>query len=40
MSALVFGFVALKVKQWDGLLFGESLDLGDELSGDLPQERR
>src|ERR1700739_1961896 len=39
MGALVFGFVALKVKQWDGLLFGESLCFGDELSGVLRQER-
>jgi hypothetical protein len=40
MSAPVFGFVALKVKQWDALLFGESLDFGDEFSRDVAQKRR
>jgi hypothetical protein len=40
MSAPVFGFVALKVKQRDILLFGESLDFGDEPSSNLAQQRR
>jgi hypothetical protein len=40
MGASVFGFRTLKVKQWDALLFGESLDFGDEFSRDVAQKRR
>jgi hypothetical protein len=35
MSAPVFGFVPFEVKQRDALFFSESLDFGNEPSGDL-----
>jgi hypothetical protein len=37
MGTEVFGFLALKVKQRDGLLGGEALNFSNEFSGDLPQ---
>jgi hypothetical protein len=37
MGTQVFGFLALKVKQRDGLLRGEGLNFSDKFSGDLPQ---
>ena len=37
MGTQVFGFLALKVKQRDGLLHGEAFNFSNEFSGDLPQ---
>jgi hypothetical protein len=39
MGALVFGLVTLKVKHRDALRFDESLDFGNEFSGDMAQQR-